>query len=58
MEHQSKKHFVKLDRYQSPYTCCVKCEDKIGFILWTNLLIPLSVVFSLLIALQTVFVFN
>ncbi len=50
-DHISKKHFVKLDMYQKPYTCCINCEPRVGCILWTNFCIPLSVVAALVIVL-------
>lgn len=55
-QHMSKKSFVKLDQYQKAYTCCVKCEDKVRCALWSNLLIPISVVLVLIILLVIVLV--
>jgi hypothetical protein len=37
--------------YTKPYTCCVDCEKKVGCLLWTNMLIPFSVIVVLLLAL-------
>jgi hypothetical protein len=50
-DHFSKKVFVRLDMYTKPYTCCVDCEKKVGCLLWTNMLIPFSVIVVLLLAL-------
>lgn len=47
----SKKTFVKLDMYQKSYTCCVNCENKVRCALWSNMLIPTSVVLVLVILL-------